>query len=163
MEQKSLLSYTPMHKCIMWPRYFFNKELQVVTRTRHLHKPATVKRRSVVTLFISLIKISEKAIFFITLSQVGPMKLQGNVHLQVYLFIRNSYLSQVPRRVLGQCVTRLGLNDGAKLWISFLLKSVKKAKQGGAMTFKSLFHLLFTEIFLAIKFFCPNFLTFLPI
>ena len=29
------------------------------------------------------------------------------------------------------CVTRLGLNDGAKLWISFLLKSVKKAKNLG--------------------------------
>ena len=84
MEQKSLLSYTPMHKCIMWPRYFFNKELQVVTRTRHLHKPATVKtekEKCCNPFFISLIKISEKAIFFITLSQEGPLKLQGNVHL----------------------------------------------------------------------------------
>ena len=89
MEQKSLLSYTPMHKCIMWPRYFFNKELQVVTRTRHLHKPATVKRRSVLTHFISLIKFSEKAIFFIILSQVGPIK-RAFVGF-IYLLIRNTY------------------------------------------------------------------------
>ena len=89
MEQKSLLSYTPMHKCIMWPRYFFNKELQVVTRTRHLHKPATVKRRSVVTLFISLIKISEKAIFFY--NTVTSRTNETSISRFIYLFIRNSY------------------------------------------------------------------------
>ena len=88
MEQKSLLSYTPMHKCIMWPRYFFNKELQVVTRTRHLHKPRTVKRRSVVTLFISLIKISEKAIFFIILSQVGPETSRYRAFVGLFIYLQ---------------------------------------------------------------------------
>ena len=38
-----------------------------------------------------------------------------------FKFVDN--LSRVPGRVLGQCVTRLGLNDGAKIWISLKLFS----------------------------------------
>ena len=36
-------------------------------------------------------------------------------NLLIWVFTNRS---RVPRRVLVKCVTRLGLNDGAKLWIS---------------------------------------------